>query len=352
MEVIKKVYTDLNSPACYSTPAKVYKVAKSIDPNITLKDVEDYLTTVKSYTLHKPRRVAFKRLKTVPVGYMTNLQADLADFQKVAKHNDGYRYLLVTIDVLSRQIFVAPTKSKSSKDMVVAFDKVFAKMPYVPQYLFTDKGVEFQAKEMMAYYKKKDVQKHVAQSPDVKAAIAERCIRTIKMRLYKYFTENQSLRWVDVIDSIVDALNHSMHRTIKMRPADVNLANAEELWDRMYGDLYKPKPKSPKYEVGDTVRISKEKKAFQKGYVPQFSREIFKVDAVKTSKDPTNYRLVDEKGEEIVGKFYNEEFSKAVPETRPTYEIEKVLQTRMRAGRPEYLVKYKGHTNTMWVRKS
>jgi hypothetical protein len=135
-----------------------------------------------------------------------------------------------------------------------------------------------------------------------------------------------------------------------MRPADVNLANAEELWERMYGDMYKPKQQA-KYEVGDTVRISKEKKAFQKGYLPQFTNEIFKIDAVKTSKDPPNYRIVDQKGEEIVGKFYNEEFSKAVPETLSTYEIEKVIKTRMRAGRPEYLVKFKNHTNPHWVRK-
>lgn len=353
-DIIKRVYTDLKSPACYSTPPKVYSAAKKIDPTITLKDVEDYFVGVRSYTLHKPRRLAFKRLTTVPIGYMTNLQADLADFQKVSNENDGYRYLLVTIDVLSRQIYVAPTKSKSSGDMIKAFDKVFAKMPFLPQYLFTDKGVEFQAKELMDYYERKHILKHVTQSPDVKAAIAERCIRTIKNRLYKYFTEKETKRWVDVVDKIVNSINNSINRTIKMRPADINMDNAEKLWKRMYGNIYESNPKPAKYSEGDTVRISKEKKAFDKGYIPQFSNEVFTVDVVKTSKNPPNYRLIDDRGEEIIGKFYNEELSKALPEEEPYAEIERILQSRLRSGRPEYLVKWKGEPlkNASWIRKS
>jgi hypothetical protein len=208
---------------------------------------------------------------------------------------------------------------------------------------------------MKNYFDRHDIRKYVAQSPDVKAALAERCIRTIKTRLYKYFTEKQTMKWVDVIDKIVNGVNNSVHRIIKMRPNDVTPENADALWERLYGDLYEQK-RQPMYKEGDNVRISKEKGPFAKGYVPNYSHEIFKIDAVKLGKDPPNYRLVDQKGEEIVGKFYNEEFSKAVHDETlyPTMQVDKVLNSRMRRGKPEFLVTWKGlpPKTTTWIRRN
>ena len=91
--------------------------------------MREYLEGKITYTLHKPRRVNFPRRPTIPAGYMTNLQADLADFQSLEADNNHNRFLLVGIDVLSRHIFAAATKSKSSKDMQAAFDVLFEKMP-------------------------------------------------------------------------------------------------------------------------------------------------------------------------------------------------------------------------------
>jgi hypothetical protein len=56
----------------------------------------------------------------------------------LAKENDGYRYLLVGVDVLSRRLFTTPVKSKSSKEMKQAFDRLFPQMPSLPSELYTD----------------------------------------------------------------------------------------------------------------------------------------------------------------------------------------------------------------------
>ena len=106
---------------------------------------------------------------------------------------------------------------------------------------------------------KKDIQYISSESPDVKAAVAERYNRTLKTRLWKYFTSKQSYRYLEVLQSIVDGINHSYHRTIKQRPVDVTRQNEEEVRQILYGPpSTKAKTKTDlqqKFSVGDKVRI-------------------------------------------------------------------------------------------------
>ena len=62
-----------------------------------------------------------------------------------------------------------------------------------------------------------------------------------------------------------------------------------------------------KVEVGDHLRISKYRNIFGKGYVPNWSKEIFAIAKVKNTV-PWTYVISDVKGEEIVGNFYEKEF--------------------------------------------
>lgn len=339
--VIEKVFSNVDNPAAFSSFENIYKEAKRLNKNLTRNDVRQQLESCNAYTLHKPRRIKYPRLKTVPLGYMTDMQADLADFQKTATDNNGFRYLLVCVDVLSRKLFVAPVKSKSPKDMIPAFDIIFAQLIEPPLRLFTDKGLEFQAREMKKYFEKHGVLKYVAQSEDVKASIAERYIRTIKTRLYKYFTHSETYKWIDVIQKIVDGINNSVNRITKMRPIDVNKDNAKELWNRLYlTDLRTSK----RYKKGDFVRIDNSRGAFDKGYLPNFSQEVFKVRAVKPGSIP-NYRLEDLKGEDIIGKFYEPNLSKYNYVDEEKWDIVKKIHKYRYVGKGknkkiEYLVTY------------
>ncbi|KAL3069644.1 hypothetical protein niasHT_036436 [Heterodera trifolii] len=142
-------------------------------------------------------RKKFPRLKTIPSGFHTDWQCDLCIFDQLKKHNDGYKYLLVCIDVLSRMIFSAPAKSKKSEDMIEAFDRVFEKSKIIPMKIYSDSGLEFQAGKMKKYFEEKFIIKNVMYSPDLHAGVVERANRTIKERLYRYFTKMDTLRWVD-----------------------------------------------------------------------------------------------------------------------------------------------------------
>ncbi len=92
-----------------------------------------------------------------------------------------------------------------------------------------------------------------------------------------------------------------------MRPVDVSQSNKDQVWVTLYGYIPGDLP-IPKFKVDDTVRVSKYKNIFDKGYESNFTEEIFKIEKVFRG-DPNMYELVDVDDEPIIGKFYEEELS-------------------------------------------
>jgi hypothetical protein len=304
---LNQIYYQLNSSAAYSGIDKVYKEAKKYFPKLKLNDVIYYLQGQSTYTLYRPSRKRYKRLATVPSGLHTDWQCDLAIFDSLRKNNDGYKYLLVCIDVLSRKIFVSPAQSKSSQHMKKAFDKIFLSSKIKPHKLYSDRGLEFQAKEMLKYFENNDIIKQVVYSPNIHAGIVERANRTIKDRLYRYFYKNKTHRWIEAVYKIVEGINNSVNRSTGLAPNKFTYKNAQKIYDRLYKAAFTPS-KFPKYKVGDIVRINKDKGIFGKGYHPNYTKELFKIKTVKKS-NPPHYKLADLKEEDILGVFYEPELS-------------------------------------------
>jgi hypothetical protein len=141
-----------------------------------------------------------------------------------------------------------------------------------------------------------------------KAALVERFNRTLKTRMWKYFTENRTKVWVNILPALVRSYNNSTHRTIGIKPADVNEENKDEVWTRIYGHPLSSFP-DPKFRVGDHVRVEIKHKTFEKGYEPNFDNEVYVVTAVFRG-DPNMYSLKDpEDGEDILGGYYEQELS-------------------------------------------
>ncbi|KAL3085781.1 hypothetical protein niasHT_034189 [Heterodera trifolii] len=90
-------------------------------------------------------------------------------------------------------------------------------------------------------------------SPQFHAGMAERANRSIKERLYRYFTERGTYKWIEVVQDIVKGINYSLNSSIGMRPADVNFGNAEELRQKLYNEAKKILKMNPKFKVGDRV---------------------------------------------------------------------------------------------------
>lgn len=92
-------------------------------------------------------------------------------------------------------------------------------------------------------------------------------IRTLKQRLYRWFSEKNSLKWTSVVHQIANGINSSVCRVTGMAPAAVNHGNAERVWQRVYGhDRVERPPK--RFAVNSAVRIDKAKGAFHKSYLP------------------------------------------------------------------------------------
>ena len=99
----------------------------------------------------------------------------------------------------------------------------------VPRRMFSDKGLEFTAHIVENHLRNLTIDKSKARNPDVKAGVAERFIRTLKGRLYRFFTTKRTFRWIDVLPELVDKLNRTVSRATGMRPIDINYENAKEV---------------------------------------------------------------------------------------------------------------------------
>ena len=94
-----------------------------------------------------------------------------------------------------------------------------------------------------------------------KSVVAERFIRTLKNKIYKYMTSISKNLYIDKLDHTVNKYNNTYHTTIKMKPIVVK--------NNTYININKKvNEKDPKFKVGDHVRISKYQNIFAKGYTP------------------------------------------------------------------------------------
>lgn len=188
---------------------------------------------------------------------------------------------------------------------------------------------------------------HYSTFSNLKASIVERVIRTLKTKMWVQFSYQGSYKWLDILENIVSDYNNTRHTVTGLAPNKVTKKNEKEILTRAFSPVKTIDPTKPKFKTQDFVRISKYRDAFQKGYTPNWSNEIFKIDKVRQT-NPRVYLLTDADGEEIQGTFYGSELQKvAYPDI---YLVEKVLKTK---GNMAY-VKWLGFSNrhNSWIKKS
>ncbi len=305
--VLNSVYNNPSSPAYLAGINAVYREAKKKLSKLTIKDVREFLYKQDVYTLHKPIRKRFPRNRVIAAGLDTDWQTDLIDLKALAKYNRGFKYLLTCVDILSKYLWVVPIKNKKPESTVAAFKDIFKQSGRKPWRIMSDRGLEYSS-QFREFMKNNGVHHFYATSPDVKCANVERANRTLKSRLWKHFTKNNTFTYLEVLPKIVHAINHSVSRMTHHAPADVNPDNERKVRAILYG-LERPHPVQYKYKVGDQVRITKEKGKLQKGYLPNFTEEIFTI-AERLDRTPATYRLKDRENEPIDGIFYESELSK------------------------------------------
>ena len=288
--------------------------------------------------LHKPiiRKVNKRKVYS---SFKDNIWgAGLADMQLLSKFNKGIKYLLCVIDLFSKYAFIVPLNDKKGISIVNAFQNVLNKSKRKPNKIWVNKGSEFYNAFLKKWLQDNDIVVYSTNN-EGKSVVAEIFIRTLKSKIYKYMTSISKNVYIDKLDAIVNKYNNTYHTTIKMKPIDVK--------DNTYINTNKEiNYKDPKFKVGDYVRISKYENTFAKGYMPNWSEEVFVVDKIKNTV-PWTYVINDLNGEEITGTFYENELQKT---NQKEFRIERVIK---RKGDKLY-VKWKGYGNSFnrWINKN
>lgn len=355
----ERQYFNAAHEAGFAGARKLLRVNKKDPPH----RIYDWLSNQDTYTLHRPVRKKFPRLHYDVPMIDAVWEIDLVDMQALKSHNDGYNYLFVAIDVFSKFAWVQPIKNKSGPTVVNAFDTILSKAHgRVPFYLQSDRGKEFVCTAFQNYLKKKGIYFRTASNPDVKAAVVERFNRTLKERIWRYFTYKNTHRYLDILQDLVRSYNNTVHSSIRMTPATVTIynalnvrANIEKSWEK--NEKKKNRREGPikpaKYSVGQFVRVSRAKLLFEKGFVSGWSEEIFKISKVSMRQRIYIYELEDLKGEKIEGFFYTEELTLVGDKrvNQNSYIIERIIDTRGRGKKKEVLVKWVGYPNKFnsWI---
>lgn len=352
-----KEYTLLKSPGSLSGINKFYKYLKSKYKNVKLKHVKDWLQSQDVYTLHKPRSKKFKRSRVFANHIDDNWQMDLCDMRSISKENYGFQYILTVIDVFSKFAWIKLLKNKKGPTVLEALKSVMEKRK--PKRLQADEGNEFFNKACKEFMNKHQIKLYFTRS-EIKAAVVERFNRTLKDKIWKHFTLNKTNNYVDVIDDLLESYNNSYHRSIKMTPISVNTTNSNKVFLNLYGydknldgDITKSKKK---FNVGDTVRISKNKSVFEKGYTNNWIKEIFIVTKVFYD-DEISYQIKDLNNEIIFGRFYQNELQKVNFDYKKTntaginsFDIE-ILKTKKVKNKKLFFVHWKNYPSSLdaWI---
>ena len=300
---------------------------------------EKWLQNFPAYSLHKPVRKRFKRNRVI-VGSIDHLwQLDLTDLSRISEHNDGYRFLCFCIDVLSKYLWIEPLKDKKADTLVAAFQRIL-KSGRKPLAVQTDQGTEFWNNKFKRLLKENNIKFYYTHNAETKASIVERVQRTIKSKMWRYFTHKNSYRYIDHLQNMVKSYNSTFHRSIGTKPSLVNTRNAQVVWQRLYSDLQDVPNISFKFNIGDKVRILNKNVQFRKGYEQAWSQEIFQVTE-RLPREPHVYRISDLLAEPVIGTWYEHELQKCNTDEK-IFIIDKDLKTRTRNKKKQYFVSWKG----------
>lgn len=375
---IAKLNTAINSKSnSLRSSGSISNIVQAKKKRTNLKKTREWLSTQNAYSLHRPVIRKFQRNPYRVFNIVQLWELDLVDMSTLHKHNDGCKYLLTVIDVFSKYCWVRPLKSKSSTEVTKAFSNIIqsaaGRKPVTAQ---SDRGREFNSANFKAYLDANNIKQRFPHTFSLnKAAVVERVQKTLQQQIYKYFTwmdsssENKSLplykrrRYIDILPLIVDTYNKSPHRTIKMRPIDVNEKNIAQVYENTMRQHQPPLPstiysQNNNLSENDVVRIARKKTAtttFIQGYKNQWSDEKFYIKKRIERKPYAMYILSDFNDREITnGRFYGYELQKIFEPRPPPPPVKNkiILKTRGLGSNLEYFVKdttQSTTTNGKWV---
>ena len=348
-EILSKVYHDVRNPAGFASVAKLYDAVKLQHPEITLKNVTEWLSKQKSYSLLKPIRNKFQRNRVLVAGLNEEFQADLLDVTNLSGSNRNFKFLLTVIDVLSKYGYAIPLKRKTAAEVRRGFQLIFNER--VPALIQTDDGNEFKGtvQELFKHYGIMHIPSNDAR---IKCSVAERFNKTLRLKIAKYLRFTGKKNYIDVLQNIVSTYNNTVHRAIRMRPIDVTVDTQSQAFGNLYGNrsyremLLEAFRKKTNLKLGDFVRVRAKKNTFGRGYQDNWSTQLYRVLYIHRTGSKPMYRVTDALGVPMKRKYYQDDLQKVKPNE---HKITLTNRKRTRAGKTEVEVVYDGNSTPVWI---
>ena len=309
----------------YESREQLYKDVREKGVNVSRREVKEWLEHQSVHTrFHAPER-KFKRRQTYFPGLGLFAQIDLVDMSAFENENDGYRWILTTVDAFSRFAICVPIRRKFAKftrPAVETFleEKYEARFGREPEKVQSDDGGEFVNQNVLSLFKERRIMHYSTRKTRKKAAVVERFNKSLKGVMWKYSERVVNHEWLEVLQDLVANINSRKNSGIGMAPDKVTDENSYEVFSKLYGNAIPYE--EPKYSVGDRVRLSEyaspilnpNKKSFRKGYLASFTEQVLVVTGVSHGSPPMYHLKFGEgerEGDELKGSFYQQELSKA-----------------------------------------
>ena len=179
--------------------------------------------------LHKPVRRKFKRCRVLVNGIDKIWATVKVDMQACFKFNRSVKYLLAVIDIFSKYGWLIPLKDKTGKSVTLALEIIFKERK--PEKMLVESSKEFCNKGV------KNLIELYSSENEEKSSVVERWIRTMKEKMWKYFSANSTNVYIDVLPDLVREYSNTKHSSIKMTPTK---ASKEKKTNIGFGEISIP----------------------------------------------------------------------------------------------------------------
>ena len=242
-----------------------------------------------------------------------------------------------------------PLKDKTGTSITSALKFLFQN--WKPINIQSYKGTEFVNATVQKYIKRQRVSFHMTQNLDIQGSVIERFEKSLKTTMFKYFTKNNTYRYMDILHKLLTGHDNSIHSTICMPPTKFNPSNIHSVWQRR-NSLYANIPLGRvKFKLGYLLRITKEKVKFAKGMNEPFLQRYFGLTRLYSACPNLLMNWQTCKIVTIEGQFYNYEVVKVTFSPHTEFEIDKIVRTRNMNSMKQHFVKWRGYVKKFnsWV---
>jgi hypothetical protein len=343
---LEAIYYNPSHPASFSGAKKLKFFLQKNGSDVSTYKIQKWLQHQEPFSLQRQVRRKFKRSPVIVQGIDDQWDADLMDMTKFSKYNDGIKFILVVIDIFSKYLWVRPLENKQGSSVEKALNDILHGNR-IPNKIRTDKGQEFRSKLVESLLKKYRIKHIYAQNTEIKANYAERVIKTLKTKIYRYLTHKNNYRYIDKLQGFADSYNKTFHNTIDIEPINVTQRNEEETRvstflsrEKHTGNPLSVSKQPYKFKIGDKVRVTHISNLFTRQYDMQWSGEIFIITKRFLRSSLPVYKLKDFNDEEIQGTFYQSELQKVDTDEDNLWKIEEILKSKGSGQNKQYFVKW------------